>query len=120
MAVEFDVDETSGLATVRASGRLTKADYEHFVPQVEDLIQKHGKIRLLFEMRDFHGWRAGALWEDLKFDMKHFADIDRLAMVGERKWEKGMAVFCNPFTTAKIRYFDRAEIDQAVQWLKSE
>ncbi len=41
--------------------------------------------------------------------MKHFRDIDRLAIVGETKWEQGMATFCRPFTTAKIRYFDRKD-----------
>jgi hypothetical protein len=60
-------------------------------------------------MHDFHGWDAGALWEDAKFDLKHFADIERLAFVGEKKWEKGMAQFCRPFTKATIRYFDRSE-----------
>ena len=42
-------------------------------------------------MKDFHGWDAGALWEDIKFDLKHFSDIERVAMVGEKKWQKGMS-----------------------------
>lgn len=69
-------------------------------------------------MKDFHGWEAGALWEDIKFDVKHFRDIERLAMVGERKWEKGMSLFCKPFTTAEIRYFERGEAAQAREWLE--
>ena len=69
-------------------------------------------------MRDFHGWTAGALWEDIKFDVRHFRDIERLALVGEKKWEKGMAVFCKPFTTAKVRYFERAKADEARAWLQ--
>lgn len=70
---------------------------------MERLVKQHGKIRMLVEMHDFHGWTAGALWEDVKFDAKHFHDIERLALVGETKWEKGMAVFCKPFTTAASR-----------------
>ncbi len=31
----------------------------------ERLIGEHGKIRILLEMHDFHGWEAGALWEDV-------------------------------------------------------
>jgi len=34
-------------------------------------------------------------------------------MGGEKKWQKGMSQFCRPFTTAKIRYFNRAEMDAA-------
>lgn len=116
--IELHKGEAAGLVTVCASGKLTKADYEQFVPEVERRIAEHGKIRVLFEMRDFHGWEMGALWEDIKFDLKHFSDIERLAIVGERKWEKGMAIFCKPFTTAKIRYFDCSEIDRALEWVR--
>ena len=41
----------------------------------------------------------------------------RLAIVGESKWQKGMASFCKPFTTAKIKFFDHAHIDAARQWV---
>src|SRR5579871_336602 len=102
-------EEAGGrILMAKISGKLTKEDYKHFGPEVERLIDGHGPIRVLCEMHDFHGWKMGALWEDMKFDMKHFADIERLALVGERKWEKGMAVFCHPFTRATIHYFDEA------------
>ncbi|MCG8511193.1 MAG: STAS/SEC14 domain-containing protein, partial [Rhodospirillales bacterium] len=63
------------------------------------------------------GWTMSALWDDLKFDLKHFNDIERLAMVGDRKWEQGMAAFCKPFTTATVRYFDVKDMDDARQWV---
>jgi len=114
--------ETNGGKLLEAglTGKLTEEDYQKFVPLVERLVKEHGKIRMLVEMHDFHGWTAGALWQDIKFDAKHFTDIERIAMVGEAKWQHGMAVFCKPFTAAKIRYFDRAEIDQARAWLESQ
>jgi len=120
MTIELHEGARSGVVAVRVSGKLTKDDYKRFVPEVERLIREHGRIRVLFEMHDFQGWEMGALWEDIKFDLKHFSDIERLAMVGERKWEKGMAVFCKPFTTAEIRYFDHAEADKARRWIEGE
>ena len=105
---------------VHISGKVTAADYEHFVPTVERLVKQHGKIRLLVEMHDFHGWTAGALWQDIKFDARHFNDIERIAMVGESKWQQGMSVFCKPFTAAKIRYYDHGAIDEARAWLLSD
>jgi len=122
MAVELAREEKAGhrVLVIRASGKLSKEDYEHFLPEVERLIEQEGKIRLLFEMHDFHGWEAGALWEDIKFDLKHFADIKRLAMVGEKKWEEWMARFCRPFTSAEIRYFDQSQVEEARHWIVSE
>jgi SpoIIAA-like len=109
----------SKLLWIQASGKFSKKDYQHFVPEIEHLISKLGKIRILFEMRDFHGWDAGALWEDIKFDLKHFSDIERLAMVGDKKWEEWMAKFCKPFTTATIRYFDLAHTEDAQAWIEA-
>jgi hypothetical protein len=98
-------------------GRLTRQDYERFVPETEKLIRERGKLRILVTMHDFDGWDTGALWEDLKWDVKHFNDIERLAIVGEERWHKWMAGFCKPFTTATVRYFTFAHIDQAHAWL---
>jgi hypothetical protein len=117
MAISVNEHDGGRVLDIRVTGTLTQDDYQRFVPEIERLIAQHGKLRILFDMHDFHGWNVGGLWQDIKFDMKHFRDIDRLALVGERKWEQGMAVFCRPFTTATIRYFDRAEVEDARRWL---
>jgi hypothetical protein len=116
--IELHETEEGKVLHIKAVGKLIKEDYEVFVPKVEQLIQHFGKVRILFEMKDFHGWNAGAAWQDIKFDIKHFRDIERLALVGDRKWEKGMSVFCKPFTTAKVKYFDVTEADKATDWIK--
>jgi hypothetical protein len=117
MTVHTDQSHEGKVLTVRVTGKLHKDDYDHFVPEIEAMIRLHGKVRVLVDMHDFHGWNASALWQDIKFDVKHFNDIERLAIVGESKWEKGMAVFCKPFTTAKVRYFDRAAAGEAHVWI---
>ncbi len=117
MSIQLNEENGGKLLVVHVGGKLAAADYAHFVPEFERLVSQHGKLNVLFEMAGFHGWEGGALWEDIKFDMKHFADIDRLAMVGETKWQHGMALFCKPFTKATIRYFDHAQADEARKWL---
>lgn len=122
MAVELRLEKSADrkIVVVHASGKLSNEDYEHFVPEVERMIKEVGKIRLLFEMRDFRGWDAGALWADIKFDLKHFGDIKRLALVGEKKWEEWMAAFCRPFTSAEIRYFDQSQAEEARSWIAGD
>jgi hypothetical protein len=117
MPIQLNEEDGGKMLVVHVGGKLAKANYEHFVPEFERLVQQHGKLRVLFDMTGFHGWEGGALWEDIKFDVKHFADIERLAMVGEKKWQQGMATFCKPFTTATIRYFDHADAAEARKWL---
>jgi hypothetical protein len=119
MAIKLEEKDNGKLVEIHLSGKITKQDYEHFVPEIDRLVHDHGKLHVLVDMDDFHGWTPGALWEDIKFDARHFSDIERVAMVGEKKWQKGMSQFCGPFTTAKIRYFNHAEMDAARQWAEA-
>ena len=98
MPIQLNEENGGKILVIHVSGKLAKADYAHFVP-------------------DFHGWDAGAAWKDFKLGIKHFADIERLAMIGDKKWQHGMAIFCKPFTRATIRYFDQADATEARKWL---
>jgi hypothetical protein len=117
MPIQFSEEDSGKILVIHVSGKLAKADYADFVAEFERLLKEHGKLQVLFDMGGFHGWDAGAAWEDLKFDVKHFADIGRLAMVGDKKWQHGMAIFFKPFTKAVTRYFDRADSAEARKWL---
>jgi len=102
----------------KLSGKLHDEDYKHFVPLVDSAIADQGKVRLLTWFHDFHGWDLHALWDDAKFATSHCAKVERIALVGEKKWEEWMAKVCKPFTTATIRYFDAGEIESAWKWLE--
>ena len=117
MSIQLTEENDGKVLVVHVSGKLIKADYERFVPEFERLVRKHGKLRLLFDMTGFHGWDLSAAWEDFKFGVEHFADIERLAMVGEKQWQHGMATLCKPFTKAMVRYFEHAEAAEALKWL---
>ena len=103
---------------LKLCGKLHDEDYKQFVPKMETILTAEGKVRLFIQLEDFHGWDLHAAWDDFKFSLKHYSDFERIAMVGDRKWEKWMANFCKPFTKAKVKYFDRSEVDAAWKWLE--
>ena len=117
MSIQLEQENNGKVLAIRVSGTLTKTDYELLTPEFERLIRQHGKLRILFDMTQFHGWDASAGWEELKLDIKHHAHMERVAMVGEKRWEHVMATFWKPFTTATIRYFDHAAAAAARAWL---
>jgi SpoIIAA-like len=104
----------------KLSGKVHDEDYKKFVPLVDAEIAKDGKVNILAQFHDFHGWDAHALWDDIKFSTVHCTKIDRIALVGEKAWEKWMAKVCVPFTRAKIKYFDASQFEAAKQWLAEE
>lgn len=99
------------------SGKLHDEDYQVFVPLVDEAIAKSGKVRIVAQFHDFQGWDLHALWDDIKFSTTHCTKIERIALVGDKAWQKWMAQVCKPFTMAKVRYFDAAESDAAKEWL---
>jgi hypothetical protein len=101
----------------KMSGKLHDEDYKTFVPLVDEAIAKQGKVRMLAQFHDFHGWDMQALWDDTKFATTHCTKIERIALVGDKTWEKWMAKVCVPFTMAKIKYFDATDFDAASKWL---
>jgi hypothetical protein len=101
----------------KMSGKLHDEDYKQFVPLADAEIAREGKVNVLALMHDFHGWDAKALWDDIKFSATHCSKIWKVAVVGEKAWEKWMAAVCNPFTMAKVRYFDASELEAAKAWL---
>ena len=100
----------------KLSGKLHDEDYKTFVPAI-DAAAQDGKVRLLAQFHDFSGWDIKALWDDIKFSTTHCTKIERIALVGEKAWEKWMSAVCKPFTMAKIKYFDASQIADAQKWL---
>jgi hypothetical protein len=117
MTVKLRQEADGRILVLTLTGKLEAADYAQFVEQVDQAVKNHGKIRFIVEMHDFHGWTFGALWEDIRFDVSHYSQIERLALIGNQKWQAGMASFCKPFTTATVRYFDEAAADEASIWI---
>ncbi|HJZ90448.1 MAG TPA: STAS/SEC14 domain-containing protein [Gemmataceae bacterium] len=71
----------------KLSGKLHDEDYKTFVPLVDAEIAKHGKVNVLVQFHDFHGWDVHALWDDIKFATTHCTKIQSIALVGETTWE---------------------------------
>jgi len=117
MPIHINEPGAGNFLDVHVSGILSQTDYERFVPKFEQFVHQHGKSRVLFDMTGFHGWEAAAIWEELKFEAKHLADIERLAMVGDMNWQMVMTLFCKPFMKATIHFFDHSRAAEARRWL---
>ena len=101
-------------------GKLSREDYEKFVPETEKMIAEFGRVRILVTMHDFEGWDPGAFWADIKWNAMHFQDIERLAIVGEKTWHRFMTGFTRQFASTQVRYYTPGELTTARAWLDEE
>jgi hypothetical protein len=63
MSINLSEEDGGKLLIVHVSGKLTNGDSVYFTPEFERLVRLHGKLRLLFDMDNFHGWEVNALWD---------------------------------------------------------
>ena len=52
MPIELKEHRDGRVLEAVATGTLTRADYAEFVPKIERLVKQHGKISIVFDMRD--------------------------------------------------------------------
>ncbi len=105
------------LVELHASGKMTRAEYKDLLPRLEPLLSRKPPVRCYIELHDFHGWEAAALWDELKFDLKHRRDLGRVAVVGETRLEKWGANLSRLFFASEVRYFDHAHAAAARAWV---
>ena len=102
----------------RVSGTLTKEDIKKLHPFVHSILEKGMKVRWYFEMTNFEGWDLEGFWEDVKMDASHANDYEKIAMVGDKKWEDLLSKSMKPFTRAEVKFFDLNNKEIAWQWIR--
>ena len=113
------LEQSSGkVVALNVCGKLHHSDYEELEPKLETIINENGSIQLICYMEDFEGWDLQALWDDLMLDIKHCKDIDRLAIVGNKKWMAYSAKLAKMFINGEAKFFSPNLKDEAWEWIQ--
>ncbi|MFT2008263.1 STAS/SEC14 domain-containing protein [Pontibacter sp. 13R65] len=106
------------LLAIRVSKELTIADFDQYRNLLRDLMQAYQEVHLYYEMKDVNWVQPVAAIENGLFDVVHGLDYGRVAMVGEKKWQEWAAKLISPVKKKGVRYFDLAEKEQAMRWVR--
>ena len=115
----IDIKHDNVIATI-ANGKLQQQDIEKVHPIIHAILDKGLKIRWYLEMNNFEGWNIKGLWKDFKMDVAHERDYERIAVVGEKKWQEWARQFMKPFTNANIKYFEISQKEDAKKWIERD
>lgn len=103
----------------RIGGEVTREEYHQITRQIEDALEEYGTpICLLIEVRDLEGIDAGALWDDLRFAVRHWHDIEALALVGEADKLGRLARVGGTISPTEVRQFEPDAIHEAWEWIR--
>lgn len=123
MSIEWKL-ENNNLILIRVSGKLGIEEHRRILSEMEPVIQKAGKIKLLILLNDFAGWANPEDWEKVD-ELGEDSAMDRMdpsitkfAIVGEEKWRDRVSFFTlkglRPFP---VEYFTEDQEAAARQWL---
>ncbi len=110
-----------GTIGLRASGKLTRDDYQRVLePALREGIGT-GELRLLFALTDFHGLEAAAVPEDLKTGLSawfgHHSAWKRFALVTDVEWvAKSMHMFAW-MTPGDVMICGLDQLEDAKAWV---
>ncbi len=116
MYERLDRSNTSALA-YRISRPLSREEASKIAAELAGTIAAKGKVRVLIDLEAFPYADLGGLWEDLKFDVKHMRDLERLALVGGGKLETAAVRLFGTLTSTKSRCFGDDQLEKAWNWL---
>jgi len=117
MAVEV-LDISGGVISLKVTGKLTESELTAAQQGTANVIREQGKVRILVDAREFEGWEQGGAWDDFSFEEEFDPSIEKMAFVGDRKWEDLILLFSNKsFRQFPIEYFGASESEQARAWL---
>ncbi len=101
------------------SGEVTEEEYTQAASELRDDIARHGKIRLLFRLRDVSlSSFIGALDDQFRFINEHQDDIERIAVVTEDGAGGMLAKAAERFSGIEIDTFTHDDEPQAWAWLE--
>lgn len=108
---------TDRVHEVKISGTLTWNDFQIALCESEALMTD-SKIGVLVELENFAGWEPSERWGDVSFFLKHDADIEKIAIIGDPRWREEMLLFTFAgMRQAEVRFFPELESELARVWL---
>lgn len=109
----------SNVIEVEINGTLSKQDCAALLPTVKERIIRFGSVRILVHLRDFRGWNLRAFDPNPGLGLQGDEEVEQVAIVGDRRWEHGMSLFCRRFRTVGLEYFEPDELNVARAWIQA-
>ena len=103
---------------VTLSGVLIASDLEAVQEAAKALIKTQGRINLMAILQNFQGFAAGVDWGNLAFYAQYGDQIERMAIVGDTRWEAEAFMFTGKGARrTEVEFFPVTELAQAQAWL---
>ena len=117
LSIGIERVEDAFFLTLKASGKLTHKDYQTITPMLDSALAsvKQPKVKVLIDGTELEGWEPMAAWDDLKLGLKHGNQFEKIAVYGNKRWQKVAAKVASWFVAGETRFFEAPA--EAIAWL---
>ena len=114
-----DLDENTGVLTVRHEGKLETQDFLTLSEVVDPFIKKRGELKgIIIVTKKFPGWEDfNGMIEHMKFVRNHHRKIAKVAIVTDSKIADVAESLGKHFVKASIKHFSYKELKSAQRWM---
>lgn len=117
--VEILDDFPAHVAAYRASGAISKEEYEAIVMRrVDEVAAQYGKINFLVLLEtDLDNYSVGAFFKYLKVSFEHFFRWNRMAIISEERWVRKAYGLLSSLVHGEIKSYRLHEFEEAKRWV---
>ena len=115
----YDLDENTGVLTVRPEGKLETQDFLTLSEVVDLYIKKKGGLNgIVIVTKKFPGWvDFSGMIEHMKFVRNHHRKIAKVAIVTDSRIADVAKSLGKHFVKASIKHFSYKEHESAKRWI---
>lgn len=117
--VELMTDFPDHVVAYRATGKVTKTEYEKIVvSRVNEVADRYGTINFIVLLETgMDDYSLAAFIDYLKISFKHFRKWNRMAIVSDQRWLREAYRALSPLVHGEINCYRVADFEQAKRWV---
>ena len=116
MTISYTDCDTSKVAEIVVSGRITWDDYKEVVDKMQAFIDRNETVKLVEIVESFAGFDPSVILPGIKFDWKNIQHISHVAVVTDIGWMGPMSKAAGALISTKLRTFDLEHLEEARAW----
>lgn len=106
------------LLVLRVGGELKKSELDAVQSEFAEKIAGSGTVKLLVRLENFTGWERSEAWGDTDFFFSHRNDFEKIAVVGDPRWEAQVLAFTGAgLRKGPVKMFPETAEAEARAWL---
>ena len=115
--ITYASEADSPVIELRVSGHITEDELEANMDRLKADLDA-GKTRVIEIIEGFTGIEPAALMADIRLGLPLARKVDRVAVVADQAWIRGLSHLGPLFTGAKVKVFHDEQLAEARSWIR--